>query len=45
MNVKDFLAMTAERRTNYRIGGTSPIPAEEITAIVREIVRLSLIHI
>ena len=41
MSVKDFLAMTAVRRTNYKLGGTSPIPAEEITAIVREIVRQS----
>lgn len=41
MSVKDFLATTAVRRTNYKLGGTSPIPAEEITAIVREIVRQS----
>lgn len=41
MNVKDFLMMTATRRTNYKISSETPIPEEEITAIVREIVRQS----
>ena len=33
--------MTATRRTNYKLGAETPIPEEEITAIVREIVRQS----
>ncbi len=41
MDVKDFLKAVSARRSNYKLGGSSPIPGGEITEIVREIVRNS----
>lgn len=41
MDVKDFLKAVSTRRSNYKLGGSSPIPGGEITEIVREIVRNS----
>lgn len=41
MDVKNFLKVVSARRSNYKLGGSSPISGGEITEIVREIVRNS----
>lgn len=41
MDIKNFLKVVSARRSNYKLGGSSPIPGGEITEIVREIVRNS----